>query len=691
MSTDTPVLGTARTNATPGSVAEVKVRIDEELLLLDPSNDELLIVPREHARAFLQEANHMHQLAAELAQSRNDILNLEEKLTALVNQPSPPVAGKSELERNLKLARARYDKAYEAVGKELKAEGYLTGAGNGKELLELIPLARRKDGKPMEWGRKWTYVRSDRMRNHFRKYKLSAKDSTAGQPKSFIRNGRVDPKAFKEQLGKLEPKIKAEWKLETAGHLLPNLQAWASAINVQTDERRPVQFGAQVHLFRYFAGTGAAVEWNPAGGKIAGKLNGKAELMLAQGQCEASGFVPGPAGCAWALRGVKSGREFLIGEIRLAAAVKLSAAAGASVAAELGIEVDYSAASGAAVKGKRRSSKAPATPPRKVSVTDLQAEGSAGAEAFAGVRAACELKGGLQYRSPEKNDDFDYIAAIGPKLEGQLGAGAAAAFLVDYQKGKFRMKVQAGLCFGPGAKGELGLEVDTKRLVTFMEWFFHALLNANFELLQVVTKTGFEAATQLQVMLVNGLQDAYGDVAASWRDFENQIEREDRNVALMRRVLSNPPELRLCTPEAHGIILHYLTRHGRLTKLNPVNTGWSLDLMGERKKAVLQVCRWAQTRRQFENIVQHIGPNGEKGGFKGNLQGLLRFMEIGPFDSSYDDELMKLYQRLPFEPASGYAVVQNHTARFMAQARIGAKLEYQLALRSGGHSNKSFA
>jgi hypothetical protein len=73
------------------------------------------------------------------------------------------------------------------------------------------------------------------------------------------------------------------------------------------------------------------------------------------------------------------------------------------------------------------------------------------------------------------------------------------------------------------------------------------------------------------------------------------------------------------------------------------------------------------------------------------IKGLLHSMEIGPLDSSYDDELMKLYQSLRFEPASGYPVAQNRTGRFMAQARIGAKLEYQLALRSGGHSNKSFA
>ena len=68
-------------------------------------------------------------------------------------------------------------------------------------------------------------------------------------------------------------------------------------------------------------------------------------------------------------------------------------------------------------------------------------------------------------------------------------------------------------------------------------------------------------------------------------------------------------------------MLHQLTRHGNVTKLLPQNTGLNFEVMAERKKAVMQICRWAQSKRQFENMVQHMGPNGEKGGFKGNFQG----------------------------------------------------------------------
>lgn len=138
----------------------------------------------------------------------------------------------------------------------------------------------------------------------------------------------------------------------------------------------------------------------------------------------------------------------------------------------------------------------------------------------------------------------------------------------------------------------------------------------------------------------------------------------------------------MITPEAHGILLHELTRHGGMTKALPSNTGWNFEVMGERKKAVLQVCKWAQSRRHFENIVQHISPNGSKGGFQGNYDGLLRFMEIGPLDSDYDDKLRALYAGLPGEPARGYKVAMNGSRTFDLNHGFGESPTYLALLRN---------
>jgi hypothetical protein len=215
-----------------------------------------------------------------------------------------------------------------------------------------------------------------------------------------------------------------------------------------------------------------------------------------------------------------------------------------------------------------------------------------------------------------------------------------------------------------------------------MEWLFRALLNANFEMLEIVADRGYKRAMQLQAMMLNGVTGAYENIGDRWEQFGKKLELEDQRITLMRRVLSDRPELRICVPEAHGIMLHQLTRYGKVTKLLPQNTGLNFEVMAERKKAVMQICRWAQSKRQFENMVQHMGPNGEKGGFKGNFQGLLRFMEIGPFNSRFDDELQALYVNLPYEPPRGHPLALNDSAAFKVYARMGDSLPY-LALLNG--------
>lgn len=127
-----------------------------------------------------------------------------------------------------------------------------------------------------------------------------------------------------------------------------------------------------------------------------------------------------------------------------------------------------------------------------------------------------------------------------------------------------------------------------------------------------------------------------------------------------------------------------------MTKLLPQNTGLNFEVMAKRNKAVMQICRWAQSKRQLENMVQHMGPNGEKGGFKGNFKGLLRFIEIGPFNSAFDEELQALYLNLPYEPPRGYPLALNDSTSFKLYASMGDSLPY-LALLNGktsplGHS-----
>ena len=61
MSQTSPVesVATATTNTRPGSFVEVFISIEDDLFLFDALHEQVCVVPREHAKAFLQEANQM--------------------------------------------------------------------------------------------------------------------------------------------------------------------------------------------------------------------------------------------------------------------------------------------------------------------------------------------------------------------------------------------------------------------------------------------------------------------------------------------------------------------------------------------------------------------------------------------------------------------------------------------------------
>ncbi|MFG6447110.1 hypothetical protein ACG0Z6_02505 [Roseateles sp. BYS180W] len=680
--------GSATTNPNGPTQVQVHVEPPDGLLLFDPQRNQLLSVPKEHVQAFLAEANAMEALCLQLLQAKQEIHAAQEALAELSEQRFPPLGLQTELTQRLTAAQKKYDQAYEKIKNELGDQGYLTGASNGRELMSLLPLAmRQKPGQPAQpWGRKATYVRSEKMKNHWRTYNLSAADTR--QNDSFVRNGQIDRQALKDQFTKITPKLKAEWGL-AAGHFFPQLQSWAEALRSERklDDNGNLLFKSEAHLFRYFLGCGLEGSWSPKEGKVFGKANAKAEVQVARAEAALECVFPSQTGWVWALVGPKSGKTFHIGAMRLMATIKVGAGAGASLAVELAVELDYSAtkagAAGPAVRGRRSK---PTPPTTQLNLSKYTVSASAGAEVFAGVKASGELVGGLQFLNPEKGDKFDFMASVGPKLEGQMGVGAGANLMVNFEKGRFMVRAKAALCLGLGAKGEIALEINGRRVVSFLQWFFHALLNVGFEYLEVVHRDAYRQATRLAVLMVEGGETAYEKLTTSWAEFVDDLSdgmaREDRRVALMNKILGNPVALRLATPEAHGILLWQMSRHGFLTKTtHAAENSEGMEMLGRRKRAIYLICTWAQCRSQFENMVQHMGPEGAKSDFKANYQHLLNFMEIGPMDSKWDTKLQQLYDRLPSDPARGYALVQNDTNQFMAQVAMGNSFLYLAQLR----------
>ena len=63
----------------------------------------------------------------------------------------------------------------------------------------------------------------------------------------------------------------------------------------------------------------------------------------------------------------------------------------------------------------------------------------------------------------------------------QAGAGGSGVFYITYIQGRFRIYCKAALCWGVGAKGEVGFEVDGSSFAAFMKSFMFMLRNVDYQ------------------------------------------------------------------------------------------------------------------------------------------------------------------------------------------------------------------
>ena len=99
------VLGSANTNTSTGSFESVRAGIKDELLLFDPANESLLIVPAESAKAFVQEANEMEALCKAIVSARTTVLDLEAKLDKASAAHPPDHAALAHIKQELSQAQ----------------------------------------------------------------------------------------------------------------------------------------------------------------------------------------------------------------------------------------------------------------------------------------------------------------------------------------------------------------------------------------------------------------------------------------------------------------------------------------------------------------------------------------------------------------------------------------------------------
>jgi hypothetical protein len=323
---------------------------------------------------------------------------------------------------------------------------------------------------------------------------------------------------------------------------------------------------------------------------------------------------------------------------------------------------------------------------------------------FAGARVERSLKGGLQWLKPtpppdvdgrvagllKSTGEFTEICSITQSIGALTGVAAGGKFHCTFVNGKFYFHVAASLCWGVGAQGGLICEVGFNHIVEFGAWLVYQLNQLNYSYFDLIDRKAFKTYTQYCVMQMKDAGSRVYDIFMELNDtdsvsdkfkevidtlvgesIENINATKQRN-ELAKKINSNAKDLLAHTPEAKGILLYLLTRHGTWDHLDPFNYGKRLpDIYSDRKEAVIWVLRSIQTHVEWRKVFCCMTPDGSNLAEGENElevterqeQQLVGFLQEG-FNRDQDlhrakRELAIIYDRIRPGAVWGYALAMN--------------------------------
>ncbi len=597
-----------------------------------------------------------------------------------------------------------------------------------KDVVELIPVAGKGASKP--GGGKATglvYVNKgyfsktkDGLKLHSVSLKGKDKKDATQSIYSKDQNGntRIDTDKLKKQLTTLKTaKIKLELKdvLKWAGAekaldelkedyvLYDWAKSWNDSLHGQKEFGANVDISGAAQFMRFTSNAGAKAEFDVEKKQLSIMGEYKRTLTVASGFGNLSFFIPDRTG--WGLKmEMEDGRKADLGLVRLCIDAQVSGFLGSSLQLEAQLQVvqlgDQQIVAG------QPGGNLPRFRERKNDKTfyqkmDKEDEGlQVSAEFFRGGRAEFALKGSLQWMKPtpppgdpaaptgilKSSGKFTDFCSIGGSIAGLAGIGIGGKFHCTFINGKFCFHVAASLCCGKGAKGGLMAEVDAANIVEFGAWLIYQLYSLNYGFFEVIDKEAFETYSKYCVMQMDKKgEDIYRsyeqvvntvrDVAKEFEDFLSGIEQENRKglVAsegrnrLAKNIIRFKRDLLLHTPEAKGILLYLLTRHGKMDHVDADNITLLGDIYTDRKEAVICVLGSIQTVSEWSKVMCRMtvdgsslqGDSKETDVVKEQAQHLVRFLQEG---HNRAKELLDIFNRLKKKIALGYALDMNNTA-----------------------------
>ena len=547
-------------------------------IVYEPSTDRIYLLDANNLNAWMSEIQLLDDVMRPVMECKNEELLLEKKeeavkqLVALGINPS-----KSEF-----------------------------GGGESKKLTEIVRL---------KGSRKYTYVRSEKMKDHVRSYSMESDDRKRSQgydPKAKRFNYKEMAKKIREELNKPEFKVKYQ-----TGNMLERLEGYNEfqtfmnqfAVSAGReywvgDETTAYNVTSEAQFFRFSSGAAFHSEIDPAEGKLLIAGGTHAELSLAEGQAKCQRLIPSKEGfhCQFELNSTPCD----LGYFRLDLNLVLSGNAGAS--ANLGGAIAFEMIEGQpAIKGapRKKSNQSDKFKYDRLLHEKGHVQGINGeAEFFAGITAGCKVSIALQWQSPEDNQEFVTLAEAGAGVEVAAGIGGEAHFKIEYDQNtrRFIARYGAGVVAGIGATGKVDAAIEAGNIFQLVTFTYHQLMKTEFLKPEFILVDDF---AHLQAILaksiVSGL-DIVNEARATVREITNwwqelhqlQVEAE----YLAENILRDSSLFKFAAPMVKGRLLAILCRR------------FLLSTESRQEQAIIRLLSYTQSLTEYHEILKYMSESG---------------------------------------------------------------------------------
>ncbi|MBS9430876.1 hypothetical protein [Photorhabdus akhurstii] len=608
----------------------------EPAIYFHPDSETLIFVDKEDVHALVEEHNFLSHCVEQRIEAERQLDALTKQCT---QQTMAPAYGQ---EVQLKAAYDELNGACEQLRNQLTTlsppenlpKTTLLDENAKKSAIGITELIAMDKGYQ---GYKYTYVRSDKIKNHWRRYKLNDQDKKSGG-KSFLRevpytdkvgNSRtrmeIDGKKLESQIKKLKPSLTVlDVKLidDHSGVWGKWAQDLNNSLKTSPYEGEHIAFDSQSQLMRWSYGAGAKASFNPLeisknGLKglldASGKINFYANFALAESRTRATLYLPDRTGVKLCYPR-KDGSEGVLGMWRFDLTLTLSGSVGASLGIEAGVNLKGDVAKGVPVQMALDGNGVPGR--RKVDVSKLLEGSNNGEELgmFVGAECGANVSGGLMWKNSEKNPmEFRPLAKVSVGVTGQVGEGFSGIVSFSYRDGRIRVIAKGGLCWGVGAKGAVSFDIDGEAIwEEFMPCLTYMLRNMDYvKMLELMVEEDYYAFCMMpllklgEVVLRNELSNLRDDLVASWND-------KEKRVALMEKINDSQGDvLKYAPPETRGAMIAALIETNFWDEVaSPASNrelkGEFMTVFSARKRAILAVLKWVQSKRDYENVMQNL-------------------------------------------------------------------------------------